>query len=1002
MTYTKTTIHDFLAELFPFDQLPTATLTKLGEKVQLLRYSMGQTILLREHMPAQISILYEGQARLLSYDPHTQTPVTLQLLQKGDILGWTSLLRGIPCETVIASRETICLTLEATEFLDLLKHNPTFAKGFENRCSVSEVFELLGAELAQQADSKVILLSSGASDIKELTFKVLKEAVVFTLPQGKTLLKQLDSNLVWFVSGGKLKNLPVGSRLQLKDGATQLNVSEKKSAVRLVGIPKATLSPKASRSTKESTQRNLEKNLSLEDIPLGLKRPPKLVAKIDSDDERSHKYPYIHGRGSVEATLACFQMLSQYWHIPFRQDVIRKVVNNQIQRTQSLSLQLCGAVAELMGLNAQLIHIPASAVTRLQAPAIIRWQDSFAILYEISEQKLILAIPESGIVQQKPAKFIENWGDEGQVLLLKPTKSTPKQRFSLRWFIPSLFKYRKVLFEVLLASFFVQIFTLANPLIIQVIIDKVIIQNSFDTLHVMGILLLILAVFEGLLTSLRTYLFVDTTNRIDLTLGSEIIDHLLRLPLRYFERRPVGELATRANELENIRSFLTGTALTVVLDAVFSLIYILVMMVYSWLMTLVALATVPLFALLTALVSPIVRRQLREKAVRNAQTQSYLVEVLSGIQTVKAQNIELRSRWQWQEHYSQYVTAGFQTVITSTTASATSHFLNQVSGLLILWMGSYLVLQGQLSLGQLIAFRIIASYVTAPLLRLTQLWQNFQETALSLERLADIVDTPIEAEETDRNNIPMPAIKGAVTYENVSFRFNPSGPLQLVNINLDFTPGQFVGIVGQSGSGKSTLTKLLLRLYDVDSGRILIDDYDIAKVELYSLRRQIGMVLQDSLLFDGTVQENIALTNPEATTEEIIEAAKIAAAHDFIMSLPNGYNTRVGERGSALSGGQRQRIAIARTVLQNPHLLVLDEATSALDYHSERQVCLNLAEAFRGRTVFFITHRLSTVKHADVILLLDKGAAVEQGTHAELMAQRGRYYCLYQQQETQL
>lgn len=997
MTSTKVTVQDFLAELFPFNQLPTATLAKLGGKLQLLRYRIGQAILVKEQMPAHISILYEGQARLLGYNPHTQMPVTLQLLKKGEILGWTSLLRGTPCETVIASTEAICLTLEATEFLDLLKKNPAFAQGFENRCSAIEIFELLSAELAQRADSKAVLLSSGVANIKELTFKVLKQAVVCTLPKGKTSLKQLDPNLVWFVSGGKLKNFPVGSRLQPRDGATQLEVSGS-GTVRLLGFPEAILSAKPSASTEESTQINL----SVEAIPYAPHRPPKLIAQTTSDDERSHKYPFIHGKSPVEATLACFQMLSQYWNIPFRRDVIRKVVNNQIQRTQSLSLQLCGAVAELMGLNAQLIHIPASAVTRLQAPALIRWLDSFAILYEISEQKLILAVPEVGIVQQKPANFIEHWGDEGQVLLLKPTKSTPKQRFSLSWFIPSLFKYRKVLLEVLIASFFVQIFTLANPLIIQVIIDKVIIQNSFDTLHVLGILLLIIAVFEGLLTSLRTYLFVDTTNRIDLTLGSEIIDHLLRLPLRYFERRPVGELATRAHELENIRSFLTGTALTVVLDAVFSVIYILVMMIYSWLMTLVALATVPLFAFLTMVVSPIVRRQLRDKAVRNAQTQSYLVEVLSGIQTVKAQNIELRSRWQWQEHYSNYVTAGFQTVITSTAAGATSHFLNQVSSLLVLWMGSYLVLQGQLSLGQLIAFRIIANYVTAPLLRLTQLWQNFQETALSLERLADILDTPIEAEETDRNNIPMPTIRGAVKYENISFRFNPSGPLQLVNINLDFAPGQFVGIVGQSGSGKSTLMKLLPRLYDVESGRILIDDYDIAKVELYSLRRQIGMVLQDSLLFDGTVQENIALTNPDATTEEIIAVAKIAVAHEFIMSLPNGYNTRVGERGSALSGGQRQRIAIARTVLQNPHLLILDEATSALDYHSERQVCLNLAKAFQGRTVFFITHRLSTVKHADVILLLDKGLVAEQGTHAQLMSQKGRYYCLYQQQEAQV
>jgi ATP-binding cassette subfamily B protein len=337
-------------------------------------------------------------------------------------------------------------------------------------------------------------------------------------------------------------------------------------------------------------------------------------------------------------------------------------------------------------------------------------------------------------------------------------------------------------------------------------------------------------------------------------------------------------------------------------------------------------------------------------------------------------------------------------VLTSTTASSTSNFLNKLSGLLLLWVGAYLVLQGQLTLGQLIAFRIIAGYTTSPLLRLVQLWQNFQETALSLERLSDILDTPSEVEQAGQDNIPMPQMHGAVKYENVSFRFTKSGAPQLVNVNIDIPSGTFVGVVGSSGAGKSTLCKLLPRLYDLDSGRILIDGYDISKVELYSLRRQIGVVLQDTLLFDGTIQENIALTNPDATPEEIIEAAKVAAAHDFIMSLPQGYNTKVGERGAALSGGQRQRIAIARTVLQNPRLLILDEATSALDYQTERQVCLNLSEAFQGRTVFFITHRLATLCHADRILMMDRGSVVEQGTHTELMEQRGRYYCLYQQQ----
>ncbi|MFN7527598.1 MAG: peptidase domain-containing ABC transporter, partial [Dolichospermum sp.] len=571
----------------------------------------------------------------------------------------------------------------------------------------------------------------------------------------------------------------------------------------------------------------------------------------------------------------------------------------------------------------------------------------------------------------------------------------------LGWFVPYLSRYRRVLIEVFIASFFVQLAALANPLVIQLIIDKVIVQNSINTLNVLGVLLLVVGVFEAVLTTLRTYLFVDTTNRIDMSLGSQIIDHLLRLPLRYFDKRPVGELSTRINELENIRQFLTGTALTVVLDALFSVVYIVVMLFYSWELTLVGLGTIPLFVLVTLIAAPTVSRQLRSKAERNAETQSYLVEVMSGIQTVKAQNIELRSRFSWQKKYAKFVAAGFKTVITSTLANSTSQFLSKLSSLLVLWVGAYLVLKQELTLGELIAFRIISSYVTTPILRLAQIWQNFQETGLSLERLSDIVDSPQEAE-IDKNNIPLPPIIGAVKYENVSFRFAASGPLQLTNVTVEFPAGQFVGIVGQSGSGKSTMIKLLLRLYETESGRILVDGYDIAKVELYSLRRQIGVVPQDTLLFDGTVQENIALTNPEATTEEIIEAAQIAVAHEFIMSLPQGYNTRVGERGSALSGGQRQRIAIARSVLQRPKLLVLDEATSALDYPTEKQICLNLARAFKGSTVFFITHRLNTVSNADTIVVMDNSRMIEQGSHQELMAAKGHYFYLYQQQEVNL
>jgi ATP-binding cassette subfamily B protein len=982
MTTITTLIYDFLATTPPFDRLSSTALDHLASQVQRLRYRMGQAIVVRETLPAQIAILYEGQARLLGYSPQSPLPDTLELLQPGTILGWVSLVRGVACETAIASTEAICLTFPAEEFRALLQQEPEFAAAFTQRCSICELYDLLGAELQRR--------TTGEVDLKRVVADLAATAVVLTVPPGKTPLTQLDPNLRWFVSGGRT-DLPVNTQLDLSDRQGRLTVES--ASARLIGIrPAAHLRPAATHN-----QEQVEADI----IPYAPERPSALEENAEPNPRKT-QYPYVHGRGPIDGALACFQMLSQYWGMPLRRDVLRRTIVNQHQHSGSVSLQLCGAVAELMGLTSQLARIPATAISRLPTPALLPWQDSFAILYKASEKELVLAIPEQGIQRKKPHAFIEAWGNEGEVLLLQTTKDTPKQQFGLNWFLPSVSRYSGVLLQVLIASVFVQLFALANPLITQVIIDKVIVQNSVDTLNILGILMLITAVFEALISGLRTLLFVDTTNRLDLKLGSEVIDHLLRLPLRYFEKRPVGELSTRVNELESIRQFLTGTALTVVLDAVFSVVYIVIMVFYSLWLTVIALATVPLFALLTYFVAPVMRQQTRLKAERNAATQAYLVEVMSGIQTVKAQNIELKARWQWQDRYARYVSAGFKTVLTSTTAASLSNFLNRFSGLLLLWVGTYLVLQGKLSLGQLIAFRIIAGYTTSPLLRLIQLWQNFQETALSLERLSDILDTPQEVEAEDRRSIPMPAIAGTVQYENVSFRFSKSANLQLNHINLEIPAGSFVGVVGQSGAGKSTLTKVLHRLYDLESGQILIDGYDIHKVELYSLRQQIGMVLQDTLLFDTTVQENIALTHPDASQEDIIEAAKIAYAHDFIMGLPNGYNTRVGERGSALSGGQRQRIAIARTVLQNPRLLILDEATSALDLHSERQVCQNLMATFQDRTVFFITHRLPTIRNADVILMMDQGRIAEQGAHTELMALQGLYYCLYRQQETQL
>lgn len=976
-------IYAFLKTVSPLDLLPEDELQALMGKIKPLRFRMGQKMQIKTNMPTHITVIFTGKVRLVGIDPSTNKTLSLQILEAGEILGWPSLIRHTPCETAVASEETVGFVLPAAEFLQLLQRYPVVAASFD-RPSIAEVYELI---THYWLNSNQALPNH--RQLYQTTRSAWQNAVVaseFTPEQNRLWFDSLAADL-----GKPLATTPAGGRQ------------------RLVGISADLLElPDSSIEIEDSNvfEENMTSTAMLDYAPdldfqitnteLSL---PQTQIKVEKD--RSG-YPFVRGKGLRDGILACFQMLSMYLGIKYRRDTVQRIVDMQLSRNGQASLQLCAAIADVLGLMGRMMEIPANQLCRINNPAIIPWQSSYALIYRATEQQVVMGIPEEGIRKMRFSEFLQLMGDPKaplQVLIMQETKNIQRQKFGLAWFLPYVTPESKVLFEVLIASFFVQIFGLANPLLIQIIIDKVLVNNSPSSLQFFGLLLISVAFFENVLTGIRSIAFANATNRIDLALAAKIIDHLFHLPLSYFDRRAVGELSTRIAELDRIRQFFTNTALTTVLDAAFSVVYIVVMLFYSPFLTAVALSTVPLFVILSFTVSPIVRRQLKVKAELNAQNQSYLVESLGGIYTVKAQNMERRSRNQWQTFYDRYIAASFNTTLTYTLASSSSNFLNQLSSLLVLWAGASLVLEGKLTLGQLIAFRIIAGYVTGPLLRLLTIWQNFQETALSIERLSDIVDSPLEVEDDNRFNVPMPLIRGKVIYEDVTFQFGGQGRAQLNRINLEFNTGDFIGIVGQSGSGKSTLMKLLPRLYEPNQGRIMIDNYDIGKVELYSLRSQIGIVSQEPLLFEGTVQDNIAINYPDATADEIIQVAKIAVAHDFIMTLPNGYNTRVGERGSNLSGGQKQRIALARTILQRPRLLILDEATSALDYDTERQVCSNLVNNFRGITIFCITHRLRTIQSADHIVVMDRGLVAEQGTHQELTAKRGIYYCLGNDQE---
>jgi subfamily B ATP-binding cassette protein HlyB/CyaB len=522
----------------------------------------------------------------------------------------------------------------------------------------------------------------------------------------------------------------------------------------------------------------------------------------------------------------------------------------------------------------------------------------------------------------------------------------------------------------------------------QVVMDKVLVNRAFNTLNVVCVALLFSSLFEIMLTGLRNYVFAHTANRIDVELGARLFRHLLALPLAYFGARRVGDTVARVRELENIRSFLTGQALTAVIDLFFSFIFLAVMCLYSVWLTLVVVVSLPLYAGISMVLNPVLRERLNEKFARGADNQSFLVETVSGAETVKSMAVEPQFTHHWDKQLAAYVAAGFRVSSLGNIGQQLIQLVGKLVTLATLYLGAKLVIEGRLSVGELIAFNMMSQRVAAPVLRLAQLWQDFQQVGISMGRLGDILNMRTELPQSRQ---ALPAVQGAIHFEQISFRYRADGPPVLNDVSLEIGAGEVVGIVGRSGSGKSTLTKLLQRLYIPDQGRVRIDGIDLALADPAWLRRQIGVVLQENLLFNRSIRDNIAVTDTGMPLEAVIHAARLAGAHDFISDMPEGYDTRVGEHGSNLSGGQRQRLAIARALVTHPRILIFDEATSALDFETERIIQNNMQDICRGRTVIIIAHRLSSVRHADHIVAMDKGRIVERGGHDQLLEQGGYY-----------
>jgi ATP-binding cassette subfamily B protein len=758
-------------------------------------------------------------------------------------------------------------------------------------------------------------------------------------------------------------------------------------------------------------QRQLQpKNQNLRQLPAAIVKLPRLTKQRRAYFPRptlvvgnwwrgvTERYPFFAQQSASDCAAACLVMIGRYWGQNLSINRLREIANVNRSGTSMRSLT---AAAESIGFSTRPVKASFDQLAKQSLPAIAHWEGKhYIVIYKISKNHLIVADPAIGQRRLSLGEFTAGW--TGYTLLLQPTSSlreTPEANTPF-WQLFDLIKpHSQVLIEVVIASILIQVFGLVTPLFTQILLDRVIVQGSVSTLNAVGFGLLIFSLFRVIMGGLRQYLLDHTANRIGIALMVGFIKHTFSLPLSFFESRYVGDIVSRVQENQKIQRFLTGEAISISLDLFTVFIYLGLMFWYSPPMALLALTIVPPFIILALFATPFLRRISRGVFNASAQENSYLIQSLTGIASIRAMSIEQTVRWRWEALLNDLIRKNFSGQIVSNQLQIASSTIQSLASTGLLWFGAWLVIKNELTIGQLVAFNMLLGNIIQPFQRLIILWNQLQEVIVSTERINDVLEAEPEEDLTLKSPQILSRLNGHIRFDNVTFRYHSESEVNILsNLSLEILPEQTVAVVGRSGSGKTTLAKLILGLYLPTDGRILIDNQDVTSLSLQSLRSQIGVVDQDTFLFGGTIRENISIAHPEASLGEIREAASLAGADEFIQSMTLGYETQIGEGGGMLSGGQRQRLAIARALLGNPRLLIFDEATSHLDAESERIIQNNLQKILQGRTSLIIAHRLSTVRHADQILVLDRGVLVESGTHEQLIAKKGHYFYLNQQQ----